>query len=123
MTDTVPFVTVVATGDGGSAFVDGELALEERLISEGMPAMLVGVLPSAAGAAYVRSEPFASEPHPAPRRQWVILLRGAFEIEVSDGTSRTFRPGDLLLVEDLTGSGHTTRSVGEPPFEGLFIPA
>jgi hypothetical protein len=34
------------------------------------------------------------------------------EIGVGDGTKRMFNPGDILQVEDLTGQGHTTRSVG-----------
>lgn len=41
---------------------------------------------------------------------------------MSDGSTRTFGAGDLLLVEDVTGTGHATRTVGEPPFEGLFVP-
>lgn len=123
MAETASFVAVVATEGGGSAFVDRELELEKRFVAEGMPALLAAALPSAAGVAYLRGAPFESEPHAAPRRQWVILLRGAFEIEVSDGTRRTFRPGDLLLAEDVTGRGHTTRTVGDPPFEALFVPA
>jgi len=35
------------------------------------------------------------------------------EIGVGYGTKRMFNPGDILRVEDLTGQGHTTRSVGE----------
>ena len=34
------------------------------------------------------------------------------EIGIGDGTKRTLNPGDILQVEDLTGQGHTTRSVG-----------
>jgi quercetin dioxygenase-like cupin family protein len=48
--------------------------------------------------------------HNAPRRQFVITLAGRIEIEVGDGTRRSFGPGDLLLAEDLTGRGHVTRS-------------
>lgn len=121
MAATASFVRVVATVDGGSAFADGELELDERLIVEGMPA-LVGALPSATGVVYLQGGPFVTGAHPAPRKQWVIMLRGAVEVEVSDGSTRTFGAGDLLLVEDVTGSGHSTRTVGEPPFEGLFIP-
>ena len=29
-------------------------------------------------------------------------------IGLSDGTSQTFNPGDVRLIEDLTGKGHTT---------------
>ena len=53
-----------------------------------------------------------SDWHTAPRLQYVIVLSGQMEIGVGDGTKRTLNPGDILQVEDLTGQGHTTRSVG-----------
>ena len=49
------------------------------------------------------------------------MLRGAIEVEVSDGTRRRFEPGDLVLVTDTTGRGHVTFAVGDPPLEGLFV--
>jgi quercetin dioxygenase-like cupin family protein len=52
--------------------------------------------------------------HNGPRRQYVIVLSGKMEIGIGDGTTRTFEPGDILQVEDLTGQGHTTRAVGGP---------
>lgn len=53
-----------------------------------------------------------SDWHNAPRRQFVITLSGGTEIGLGDGTVRRFGPGDVLLAEDLTGQGHTTRAVG-----------
>ena len=50
--------------------------------------------------------------HNAPRLQYVIVLSGQMEIGIGDGTKRVLSPGDILQVEDLTGQGHTTRSVG-----------
>ena len=54
-----------------------------------------------------------STPHPAPRRQLFYTLRGAYEVTASDGTVRSFPAGSLLLLEDTTGAGHTTRAVGD----------
>ena len=53
-----------------------------------------------------------SDWHTAPRRQYVMVLSGQMEIGIGDGTLRRLGPGDILQVEDLTGQGHTTRSVG-----------
>ena len=50
--------------------------------------------------------------HPAPRRQFVIVLSGQLEIGFEDGTTKVFGPGDARLVEDITGKGHTTTAVG-----------
>jgi hypothetical protein len=55
-----------------------------------------------------------SDWHTAPRRQYIFILAGQMEIGIGDGTTRRFGPGDVVLADDLTGKGHTTRSVGVP---------
>jgi hypothetical protein len=119
------YTKIVRTRDGGSAFEDAELHLDEQEISPGVPPMLVGRLsPSAAGALFILSpHTFGSDRHPAPRRQWVVPLCGTLEVQVTTGERRRFAPGDLVFAADTTGLGHVTVSVGEPPFYGLFIPA
>ena len=123
MSAPVPYTSILATEDGGSRFADGEISLSARTVAAGVPAMLVGAVPSAAGVAFVRSDGFDSAPHPAPARQWVIMVRGVIEVTTSQGETRRFGAGDLLLAADTEGHGHRTAAVGEPPFEALFIPA
>src|SRR5690348_15661862 len=54
-----------------------------------------------------------SDWHNAPRRQYAIFLSGGeMEVVIGDGTTRRFGAGDAVLFEDLTGQGHTSRSVG-----------
>lgn len=60
--------------------------------------------------------------HTAPRRQYVVILSGAMEIGIGDGTVRRLGPGDVLLAEDLTGQGHTTRAAGNQPRVSVTIP-
>jgi hypothetical protein len=60
--------------------------------------------------------------HPAPRRQYVVTLSGAVEIETGDGTIRRFGPGDVMLADDTTGHGHITRVVGNQPRTYMMIP-
>ena len=52
-------------------------------------------------------------PHPSPRRQLFATLAGDYEVTASDGTIRRFSAGSLLLLEDTTGKGHSTRILGE----------
>jgi len=52
-----------------------------------------------------------SDWHTAPRRQYIFILAGQMEIGIGDGTTRRFGPGDVVLADDLTGQGHTTRSL------------
>jgi hypothetical protein len=60
--------------------------------------------------------------HPAPRRQFVIILSGQLEIGLGDGTKHVFGPGDARLVEDTTGHGHTTAVYGNQPCVTATIP-
>jgi hypothetical protein len=53
--------------------------------------------------------------HPAPQRQFVIILSGQLEIGFEDGSKKVFGPGDARLVEDTTGRGHTTIALGNEP--------
>ncbi len=60
--------------------------------------------------------------HNAPCRQYVIILQGAMEIEIGDGTKEIFHEGDVLLAEDLTGQGHITRTASSGILNYLAIP-
>lgn len=53
--------------------------------------------------------------HPAPQRQFVIILSGHLQIGFEDGSTKVFGPGDARLMEDLTGKGHTTTAIGDEP--------
>lgn len=59
--------------------------------------------------------------HVAPRRQFALHLLGRTEIEVGDGTTRTFGPGDLLLADDQTGQGHISREVEGPRLQVFAV--
>jgi hypothetical protein len=117
------YTRVVSTDVGESAFEDAELHMNEQQVADGVPAMFVGALGPAHGVAFLRFATFDSEPHPASEQQWVVMLRGVIEVQVSDGTSRQFGPGDLVLATDTSGRGHITLTVGDPPFEALIIPS
>jgi hypothetical protein len=116
------YTRIVSAEDGRSSFEDAELTLGEQPMGDGAPPMFVGALGAGVGAAFVRFVAFHGEPHPASEPQWVVVLRGEIEVEVSGGASRRFGPGDLVLAADTSGHGHITRVVGDTPFEGLGIP-
>ena len=45
--------------------------------------------------------------HPLPERRLIIHLSGEVEIGTSDGSKRVLRAGDIRLMEDVSGRGHT----------------
>jgi hypothetical protein len=59
--------------------------------------------------------------HCAPQRQYIVLLDGEIELETSDGEKRRFSGGDILLVEDVSGRGHRTRTVNNKPRRSVFV--
>ncbi len=59
--------------------------------------------------------------HTAPRRQFVITLKGQAELVASGGETRRVGPGAIMLAEDTTGKGHITRVVGNEQREYVFV--
>ena len=59
--------------------------------------------------------------HNAPQKQYIILLDGEIEIETSLGEKRTFKGGEILLVEDTRGKGHKTRNLQNMERKSIFI--
>lgn len=60
--------------------------------------------------------------HPAPRRQYIINLDGGVRLTASDGESRVIDAGEVVLVEDTSGKGHLSQSVGGQMRRSIFVP-
>jgi quercetin dioxygenase-like cupin family protein len=63
----------------------------------------------------------AFAPHDAPTRQFVITLAGALEFKTAKQESFIIHPGDILLAEDTTGSGHSWRLIDASPWRRAYI--
>ena len=112
-------ITRIYTGDDGeSHFEDVQIPLKSfgpgGLLSE----------PVAATSVIFRETEsnYDLDFHPAPRRQYVVNLKGGVELETGSGDRRILGPGEILLAEDTTGRGHKSRAVDSEPRECLFIP-
>ena len=60
--------------------------------------------------------------HQAPNKRWLITLSGELEIGLGDGTVHKFGAGDVRLIEDVTGHGHTTRYVTDHMSALMLLP-
>lgn len=58
--------------------------------------------------------------HPANGAFAIVVLSGALEITVTDGTQQVCRAGDLRFTSD-AGKGHTGRVIGEEPCVVLMV--
>lgn len=59
--------------------------------------------------------------HTAPVRQLVVTLAGTLAFVTRDGEEFTLSPGDVLLAEDTTGSGHQWRLVDSDPWRRMYV--
>ena len=109
------YVRIYADDDGATHFEDVVVHAELREIVTGLPPVLVSVPHPAAGLIFVQQPEDAAdwERHVAPRRQWVIVLRGCIAGQVSDGERREFDPGSLASVEDTEGIGDVSTPLGD----------
>lgn len=115
------YVRIYTDGDGETHFQDVVVsATVERYASATW--LLSAPMPVTEARFRDVSEDYPDTPHVAPRRQLIVGLAGVAEVEVSDGEVRSFGPGSVLLVDDLTGKGHTTRGVGDTPRRTLLLP-
>jgi len=108
------YVRIYSDADGETHFADVVLDLAEPA-TPGETARIAVAEPLDVERLTFRrvlEEASSTVPHNAPRRQVIVLLAGEIEVEVSDGEVRRFGPGDVTLVEDTTGKGHITRSLG-----------
>jgi hypothetical protein len=108
---------VYSDGNGDSRFGEIEIGLRDSgpigRLSERLPVNSIIFRENDAGFDY--------DWHNAPERQYIVLLDGEIEIEVSGGERKIFRGGDVLLVEDVTGKGHRTRVTNNRPRRSVFV--
>lgn len=108
---------VYSDRNGDSHFENVTIPLEEA----GSIGRLSAVIP-ATGVVFREVEPsYDWNFHTAPQKQYIILLDGEIEIETSLGDKRSFKAGEVLLMEDTTGKGHKTRNLQPIKRKSIFI--
>jgi quercetin dioxygenase-like cupin family protein len=114
-------VTRLYTGDDGQSYAeDTEVAWRQAKLrpelSESAPVHVTG-------AQYLRwPRGFVWAGHPASTRQYVIVVSGRGEVDVAGGKKVLLAPGRVLLAEDVTGKGHTTRVGPDEDLVMLLVP-
>jgi hypothetical protein len=121
-------VTLFTDTDGRARFREHAVAL-----TEGTPSSLLSALmPS--GGLQLRHSPvgFRSDFHVTITSQWVFILSGQMEINLQDGGSRVFGPGQHFYSDDTLPAGatfdaavhgHWSRQLGNDPLITAFVRA
>ena len=55
-------------------------------------------------------------------RQYIVTLSGRGEVEFASGQKIPLDPGRIVLVEDVRGKGHITRSIGQEDLVFFAVP-
>ena len=108
-TDTVPAIRLFSKENGSSSFEKGNIPT---------------LKPMNTSTFWVsnKTEEWEKKTHPAPRKQFVITIKGKIKFKVSDGSTFIIEPGIILLAEDTVGNGHSWEMLDSNGWERLYIP-
>ena len=114
-------VRIWTAEDGNSLFEEGTIDLDAKqgvgergdVLSDTAVATSISYRETQAGGTYA--------PHQAPTRQFVITLSGTLEFKTVPGATFIINPGDILLAEDITGSGHSWRLTDGNPWRRAYV--
>ena len=103
--------------DGNSLFEEGMIDLSEGMqgdsVGKAVPAVELSFQETRSGGSY--------EWHRDPVPRFVVTLSGTLEFEVKSGGTFIIRPGDILLAQDNSGSGHKWRLIGDEPWRRAYV--
>ena len=118
------FTRLYTDANGASHFSNETLPLAPVAGGQGMEANLaVNRIGDVKGVMFAQLKAGATEDwHIAPRRQFMVCVRGIVEITASDGHKRQLKPGQFMLLEDTTGKGHITHAAGTEDHVALAVP-
>ena len=105
------YTRLFTVSDGTARFQDLEVRLEPGFaVPPAEPLHAAQFLP-AEGTFWVGAPStwVGDTRHPAPRRMIFVTVQGEYQIEAGDGATRRFPAGSVLLLEDTTGAGHSTK--------------
>ena len=110
-------VRIWTAADGNSVFEEGTIALAEGergdFIGQAVAARNISFRETSSGGSF--------EWHQDPVPRFVLTLSGTLEFETRSGATFTIRPGDVLLAQDNSGSGHKWRLIGTDPWRRAYI--
>ncbi|AZA81578.1 hypothetical protein C1637_03125 [Chryseobacterium lactis] len=69
-----------------------------------------------------QTEEWEKNIHVAPRKQYVITIKGTVRFKVTDGSTFVIEPGTILLAEDTEGEGHSWDMTDDEEWVRLYIP-
>lgn len=105
----IPAIKLINTPDNHSAFIKGSVPSLAKLSSQNL---------------YFSNtfEEWQKGVHPAPKKQYVVTMKGQLKFRVSDGSTFIIEPGTVLLAADTAGEGHSWDIVDGKEWVRVYIP-
>ncbi|HCA08608.1 hypothetical protein [Chryseobacterium sp.] len=107
--DSVPAIRLLNNPDGTSTFEIGKIPTLKQMNTKTFWISTT-------------TEEWEKEVHTAPRKQYVVTLKGKIRFKVSNGSTFHIEPGIILLAEDVEGEGHSWEIEEGEQWERLYIP-
>ena len=117
-------IRIYADERGESNFSEVEMPLTLNVPAPGIDSISTSPRIAATHIQFLTAAPalITGAWHPAPARQFAIVLKGTLIVEVSNGQSRKLEPGSFLFLEDTVGKGHKNHLVNDEEIVLAFVP-
>jgi quercetin dioxygenase-like cupin family protein len=103
--------------DGDSLFEEGWIDLAQGMrgdsVGKAVPVVELSFQETRLGGSY--------EWHQDPVPRFVITLSGTLEFTTKSGATFTIHPGDVLLAQDNSGTGHQWKLIGDEPWRRAYV--
>ena len=108
------YTRLYADENGESHFEDVEIDLTLTEYAPPAPPLELSSITPAKQFGFMNAPAgWSSDWHPTSARNIFFVLTGEWEVTASDGETRRFSAGSVLLVDDTTGKGHTSKVVSQ----------
>src|SRR5713101_9041990 len=109
----ITYARLYADEFGESHFEDIEITLTLTDYAPPAPPLSLSAFLPASQVRFMNApEGWASDWHPSSARNLFFVISGEWEVTASDGETRRFPVGSVLLVDDTHGKGHSSRVLG-----------
>lgn len=105
---SVRYLHIHTDENGEARFAEGEVSFTSAQFAPPAPSLDVSAAMGVREMMFTRFPAgWSDAAHPAPARQWMLVLSGRGETSAG-GETRSWGAGDVVLLEDTTPPGHAT---------------
>jgi quercetin dioxygenase-like cupin family protein len=102
------YIRILSDDRGQARFEGGDISFDSAVFAPPAPPLDVSAPVGVREMMFIRFPAgWSDAAHPAPARQWMLVLSGRGET-TANGETRSWGPGDVFFLEDTSPPGHAT---------------